>query len=161
MGKRCHLLMVLGLLSALGTAVRAAEPFEQMAADGLVVIEAEAFHDNVSQGGHDWVLVTTPAGFSGTGAMQSLPDSGTNNDTGYVTNSPRLDYQVNFKKAGVHYVWVRGHAHLRDLDRRLRGRLLRLDGGQSEPAVCRAGDSPRRQTVDADGLRQHQFPVLQ
>jgi hypothetical protein len=45
--------------------------------------------------------------YSGT-ALQALPNTGTNLDTGYVTNSPRLDFQVNFVRTGTHYVWVRG-----------------------------------------------------
>ena len=36
------------------------------------------------------------------------PNTGVNNDTGYVTNSPRLDYKINFVKTGVHQVWIRG-----------------------------------------------------
>ncbi|MCK5591826.1 MAG: hypothetical protein KAI72_07710, partial [Candidatus Pacebacteria bacterium] len=29
-------------------------------------------------------------------------------NTGYVVDSPRLDYTVNFTQTGIHYVWVRG-----------------------------------------------------
>ena len=88
-----------------------AVPFEQQTGpDGVVSIEAEDFDDNVAQGDHAWVLVTSPAGFSGTGAMQALPNTGVNNNVGYVTASPRLDFKVNFVKTGMHYVWVRGHA---------------------------------------------------
>jgi lysophospholipase L1-like esterase len=76
-------------------------------ADGIVSIEAENSDVNLSQGGHTWVPVS-PAGYSGTGAMQAQPNSGTNNNTGYVTNSPRLDYEVNFVHTGTHYVWIRG-----------------------------------------------------
>ena len=97
------------LLLALGMAAQGAGPFQQVGSDGLVIIECEDFDANVSQGGHDFVLVTDPAGFSGTGAMRSLPDSGTNVNTGYVTGSPRLDYKVNFTKTGTHYVWLRAH----------------------------------------------------
>jgi glucose/arabinose dehydrogenase len=75
-------------------------------ADGLLVMEAESFHGNVAQGGHTWDAVT-PSGASGS-ARVANPNSGVNNDTGYTTNSPRLDYRVYFAKAGTHQVWVRG-----------------------------------------------------
>jgi hypothetical protein len=74
--------------------------------DGIVSIEAENFDTRVDQGGHTWAA-TTPAGASGS-ALIANPNSGVNNDTGYVTASPRLDYKVNFVKTGVHHVWIRG-----------------------------------------------------
>jgi hypothetical protein len=80
-------------------------------ADGIVSMESENFDLNVSQGGFDWTSVTSPASYSGTGAMQALPNSGTNNNTGYVDNSPRLDFEVDFVKTGTHYVWLRSNAN--------------------------------------------------
>lgn len=74
--------------------------------DGIVSIEAESFDARVDQGGHTWAA-TAPAGASGS-ALIANPNSGVNNDTGYVTASPRLDYKVNFVKTGVHHVWIRG-----------------------------------------------------
>ena len=73
-------------------------------------MEAENFDGNVSQGGKNWTHYAAVAGFSGTGAQQATPNTGVNNDTGYVANSPRLDFRVNFVKTGTHYVWVRGRA---------------------------------------------------
>lgn len=75
---------------------------------GQVVIEAENYYDNIARGGHYWQLGTTPGGYSGSGHMQALPDSGTNNNTGYTTNSPELQYKVNFQTTGRYYVWIRG-----------------------------------------------------
>ncbi|GMQ88581.1 MAG: hypothetical protein BMS9Abin09_0009 [Gammaproteobacteria bacterium] len=86
---------------------KAAHVQQDSGADGLVVIEAEVFDSHVPQGGHSWTD-TFPTGYSGTGALEATPNIGTNNNTGYVTNSPRLDYGINFVKTGVHYVWVRG-----------------------------------------------------
>ena len=68
--------IIVALLLALGLGARGAGPFQQVGADGLVIMEAEDFDANISQGGHDFVLVTDPPGFSGKGAMRSLPDSG-------------------------------------------------------------------------------------
>jgi hypothetical protein len=79
----------------------------QQDANGLVSMEAEHFHDSVSQGGQGWVAVQE-SGSSGVGAMEAIPNYGNTNDTNYVQNSPRLDFKVNFLQAGVHYVWIRG-----------------------------------------------------
>jgi DNA-binding sugar fermentation-stimulating protein len=82
---------------------------QEQGPDGIVSIEAENFDDNVTNGDHAWNLITLPVGFSGSGAMRAEPDVGTNNDTGYVANSPRLDFNVNFVKTGTHYIWIRGY----------------------------------------------------
>ncbi|MFH2066101.1 MAG: tandem-95 repeat protein [Pseudomonadota bacterium] len=76
-------------------------------ADGLVSIEAENYDDNVPVGSHSWNFVT-PSGYSGTGAMQALPNNGTNINSGYTSTACRLDYAVNFVKTGIHYIWLRG-----------------------------------------------------
>jgi hypothetical protein len=78
--------------------------------DGIVSIEAEHYTYNTPQGGHQWTLVVSPIGYSDEGAMEATLDSGTNQDTAYAANSPRLDFLVNFVKTGTHYVWVHGYA---------------------------------------------------
>jgi hypothetical protein len=50
----------------------------------------------------------TPAGHEGTAALQALPNNGANVNTGFETQSPRADYQVEFDRTGLHYVWIRG-----------------------------------------------------
>jgi len=75
--------------------------------NGLVSMELENHDAKTSASGHDWTFVS-PANASGSGAMQALPNKGTNINSGYVTASPRMDLAVNFVKTGVHYVWVRG-----------------------------------------------------
>lgn len=84
-----------------------ATPLQQSAdGQGLVSIEVENYDANVSQGGHDWATYNS-ADYSGAGAMWASPNNGTTVNQGYVTNSPRLDYQVNFVTTGTHYLWVR------------------------------------------------------
>jgi hypothetical protein len=95
--------LVLGLTLGLANA----GPIKQVVGFDLVLIEAENFHNNISQGDHEWQLATEPGGFSGTGFMRAMPDSGANVQKDYVTLSPRLDYEVNFVKTGTLYVWVR------------------------------------------------------
>lgn len=76
---------------------------------GLIVIEAEDFKANTKGGDHSWVLVTQPEGFSGRGAMQAVPNTeDVIIEMDDVGNSPRLDYEVEFAKAGTYTVWVRG-----------------------------------------------------
>jgi lysophospholipase L1-like esterase len=75
--------------------------------NGLVSIEAEHYFNNISQGGHTWIEVY-PTGYSGTAAMEASPNVVTNNNTGYIANSPRLDFKVGFIRSGTYYIWVRG-----------------------------------------------------
>ncbi|MHC4738480.1 MAG: hypothetical protein ACYS9Y_06215 [Planctomycetota bacterium] len=77
--------------------------------DGIVSMEAENYDNNASQGGHSWIQITSPGGFSGSAAMEATPNDGTNNNTGYAVSSPRLDFLVDFVKTGTHYVWIRGY----------------------------------------------------
>lgn len=78
---------------------------------GIVNIPANKPHNKTTASGHRWeeLAVTDVAGAAGS-VMRALPDDDTRINTGYVTNSPRLDYKVNFVKTGTHYVWVRGAA---------------------------------------------------
>ncbi len=65
---------------------------------GLVSMETENFHANVSRGGLKWKADYT-GGYSGSGAMQAPEGVFT---TDYADNSPRLDYQVDFAFSGTH-----------------------------------------------------------
>jgi hypothetical protein len=106
--KSLHLLSVLLVLAVGSVGVHAA-PFQQDAGpDGLVSIEAEHYDKNTPQGGHTWELVGPTGGFTGEAGMQALPDSGANTNDNYLTDAPRLDYEINFVKTGTYYVWVRG-----------------------------------------------------
>ncbi len=80
----------------------------RQSATGLVTIEAEDFDRATAAAGKTWSEWAGVAGFTGTGAMAALANTGATRDTDYLTNSPRLDYQVNFDRAGTHYLWVRG-----------------------------------------------------
>jgi uncharacterized repeat protein (TIGR03806 family) len=88
-----------------GSCELSTEPFQEVG--GLVVMEAESFSANVTQGGKSWSSVTD-ANASGGVAYQATPNTGTSINTGYVTGSPRLDFPVNFTLTGTYYVWVRG-----------------------------------------------------
>lgn len=88
--------------------------FQQAAADGLVVMEAENFASSVSTPTHAWVAAASPpAGTSGAGMMEASPNNGTSYGTiaaDFVANSPRLDFRVHFVATGDHYLWVRGYS---------------------------------------------------
>jgi len=85
-------------------------PFQE--SGGRVVMEAENYDvvNNPGANGDSWVLEVSQAGYSGSGYMSALPDDGTNQNTGYVANSPELEYQVNFATTGTYYVWLRGYS---------------------------------------------------
>jgi lysophospholipase L1-like esterase len=76
-------------------------------AAGQVVIEAENFDLNVSQGGRDWIPDFT-AGYVGDSAMLSDPDSWLSVDSNIASSSPRMDYQVEFAAPASLNVWLRG-----------------------------------------------------
>ena len=71
---------------------------------GLVSMEAEHNQANVPVGNYAWMPVTN-SGYTGSGALQILPDDGPN--PAIAGAGPRLDYQVQFTKTGTHYIWIR------------------------------------------------------
>jgi len=75
--------------------------------NALVVLEAEHANRNIPSGGTEWVFTKAIAGFSGSGAMQALPNTGRNVNIN-TEISPRLDFRVLFVTTGTHYVWLRG-----------------------------------------------------
>ena len=98
------------LLAVGRAAAQSGEPFNQDAlVDGVVCIEAEHYHSISTTSWHAWVPVTN-GNYAGAVGMQAWPNAGTNNNANYVTRSPRLDYRVNFNRAGVHVIAVRGVA---------------------------------------------------
>ena len=83
----------------------------QQDSNGFLVVEAEHFTGSTrAPDGHAWVVQADRAGFSGTGYVQPLADSGVNlgSTLGFITNGARLDFTVNFTKTGTHYYWFRG-----------------------------------------------------
>jgi len=73
---------------------------------GQVVMEAENYDENNAGSTHTWSS-NTDSGASGGLYMESGPNNGTNNNTGYAANSPELMYLVDFINTGTYYVWVR------------------------------------------------------
>ena len=77
--------------------------------DGLVVIEAETtLATTIAAGGKSWQSVSAPTGFSGSGALQALANTGIMVDLANLSSSPRQDYRIIFTKTGTHHVWIRG-----------------------------------------------------
>ncbi len=76
---------------------------------GIVSIEAENYNSKATgTSATQWQFINSPTGYSGNGAMSALPNTGVNNDTGYDTASPVMNYMIGFVKTGTHYVWIRG-----------------------------------------------------
>jgi lysophospholipase L1-like esterase len=78
--------------------------------NGQIVIEAEHYNSRIPRGGDDWQLSADRAGFSANGYLTAGPNDGDSPDTGYLTTSPELVYQVQVTTPGTYYVWVRGLA---------------------------------------------------
>jgi hypothetical protein len=101
----CLVCLVLSLTVA--AAAPGAEPFQQdPGPDGIVSMEAEHFDENVPGKGVQWEQVGPTGGFTGEAGIQV--NGGGVVKTDYATTSPRVDYRINFVKAGTHYVWIRG-----------------------------------------------------
>lgn len=77
--------------------------FQQV--NGLVSMEAENYYAKTDAGGKSWTAYNSISGYSGAGAMQAGPDTGSATAPGA---GPSMDYLVNFSQTGTHYVWVRG-----------------------------------------------------
>lgn len=75
---------------------------------GLITIEAEKYHNKVAQGGYDWSVFSDRRS-SGKAAVIAVPGVDETVDTDYSTGSARLDFNVNFAKTGIHYIWIRGY----------------------------------------------------
>ena len=85
----------------------ATAPYQQdSGSSGIVSIEVEEPSDNIPRGDHRWAA-SFPAGFSGEGALEAVPNADVNNDSDFTSVSPRLDYRIQFIKSGPHYVWIR------------------------------------------------------
>ncbi len=113
-GRSFRLICPIVMFSVAASTV-AAPPFQQDAGpNAIVCVEAEHYDKKVDVGTNTWALVTTAAGFTGTGfsggqAMQIMPDTplgGRSFATNFVQNSPHLDFQINFVKTGTYYFWL-------------------------------------------------------
>jgi hypothetical protein len=125
--------------------------------EGFIVIEAEHYHHKVDKDPHKWVFVKEPAGFSGEGAMQALPNVDANNDgEDFADISPRLDYKVKFAKAGKYRVWVRGYGKTESDNSCHVG----LDG-KSVVTSHRIGEFPTEEWAWQNETRDHEPATIQ
>ena len=94
------------LILALATGLTNAKPLNQdPGPDGIISFEAENFDRNVEVGGHSWVETGPTGGFTGIIGMHA-PNGQGGHSTNYLTNSERLDYEIDFVKTGTYYVWI-------------------------------------------------------
>jgi hypothetical protein len=75
----------------------------------IISIEAEHFIERFASDTHQWQPDDMPG--ASILAVRALPDNGISmNYPEYLTSGPRMDYRINFTRAGIHYVWIRGFA---------------------------------------------------
>ena len=77
--------------------------------DGLVVMEAESFYQNLTHGEQDtwWAEESERSGFSGRSYMHAAYKVRKTYYSNYVQRSPELIYAVQFISEGTFYVWIR------------------------------------------------------
>ncbi|MEM8486621.1 MAG: PKD domain-containing protein [Bacteroidota bacterium] len=80
-------------------------PFVETA--GLVVVEAENYHERIDRSDHSWIENTDLDGFTGSAAMFADPDNGTQISTGNETTAPELAYDIDFSTTGDYFIWAR------------------------------------------------------
>jgi len=98
-----------------------------------MIVEAEDFISNIPRGSHSWAVENSIAGFTGSGYMRSLPDTGTNIDASWTNTSPELQFSINFPTAGTYHVWVRGYP-IDDTDNSFHAGLNGMTGAASRMA---------------------------
>ncbi len=74
---------------------------------GLVVMDATSAKLTAGTS-NKWTPSTAVSSYAGGYYVQSNPDTGTSNNTGYTTSSPRASFPVFFTTTGTYYVWVYG-----------------------------------------------------
>ena len=119
---------------------------------GIVCMESENYHDNFIQDGHAWEENYT-TGFSGSGAMIVLPDIGLNKSIDFITDSPQLDYKINFVKTGEHYIWIRGYGKNKGSDSIHSG----LDGKATTNSANIKSFNPKKAWTWAGGVPKNVF----
>jgi hypothetical protein len=79
------------------------------------VLEAEN-GQGLSGPTHTWLTATAINGYTGTAYLQVLPDIDTFYQTDAITDSPKIEYLVNFTTPETYTIWVRGYADNADAD---------------------------------------------
>ena len=74
---------------------------------GLVSIEAEHFHSNVSRSGASWET-QSHSNASGGEVVKTPSFSGFHHGSRVVGKSPELTYEIEFDSPGTYYVWIKG-----------------------------------------------------
>lgn len=102
--KMTYLLLVLLWISG----VALADPLNQdPGPDGIISVEAEHYDNKTTgQSGSEWALTGPTGNFTGTEGMWVADGTEGTNDTTYVDESPRLDFEINFVRTGTYYVWI-------------------------------------------------------
>jgi YD repeat-containing protein len=77
--------------------------------EGLVVMEAEN-GQLVNGTTHAWLTSTAISGYTGTHYLHVLPDIDALYQTETLTDSPKVEFAVNFTMPGTYTVWARGYA---------------------------------------------------
>lgn len=77
--------------------------------NGLLVIEVEHYNNQTNYDSYYWNFETTNSEYSSDGYMKVLPAGGIFYKD-MISNSPELDYIVNFTNSGEYFIWARGQA---------------------------------------------------
>lgn len=102
-----HMAAVTGIVVLIASIAFADAGHTYATDSGMVCFEAENYTSKEDKYGIGWEEVTTFPGYTGTGAMQALPDSGIAYLTNYIESSAVLNYDIQFNTADTFFVYVR------------------------------------------------------
>jgi hypothetical protein len=101
----------LSVLLAFSFQIAYAQDYDfQPGPDGIIVMEAEHFSENVPNGLVEWFTVQEPAEYSGDGAMMAVTDQSFGTAESALAGAAKLVYKIDFTETGTHYVWARASA---------------------------------------------------
>jgi hypothetical protein len=109
-----HLMAALAILAG-SSHTAGAQDFDFLEnEEGLVVMEAENFSDNLPNGTAEWLFTAEPLEYSGDGAMLAVSDGPFADAATALEGSPVMIYTVKFNYPGPHYIWVRASRSIDD-----------------------------------------------
>lgn len=73
-----------------------------------IVMEAENFHVSYIRNGKSWGI-TNQNGAVGQ-MLEAGPNTGSNYNTNYTSQSPEVQYNIDFSQNGTYYIWVRTYS---------------------------------------------------
>ncbi len=77
---------------------------------GTLILETEQFVSHIGRSNRVWSIENDVTGYSGTGYVSSVPDTGLRLTDKLTSTSPELQYTLNISTTGIYTLWLKGYA---------------------------------------------------